>query len=161
MRTSKFPVIGAIVACIEKCYCHLNLSCLHDNCRHIKSVNRISCVDSWHNEHCPTYREVCPFGKSPKDPENHTLACQSWTPWIDNYYPTAQLNHYWTLSLADFLRKIHRGKGGSYSKRDGADFRNTGTPWHTKTHCFDSFAKSAAFISPEQRTLQCLRARSM
>lgn len=94
-------------------------------CRHIKSVNRVACVDTWHNEHCPVYRASCPFGQRPVDPENHTLACQSWTPWIDNYYPTAQLNHYWTLSLADFLRKIHRGKGGSYSKTDGAHFRGT------------------------------------
>lgn len=37
-----------------------------------------------------------------------------------------QLNHYWTLSLSDFLRKIHRGKGGSYSKHDGSQFRSTG-----------------------------------
>lgn len=89
-------------------------------------MNRVACVDSWHNEHCPGYTSDCPFGARPKDPENHTLACQSWTPWIDNNYPTAQLNHYWTLSLADFLRKIHRGKGGSYSKGSGESYRNTG-----------------------------------
>ena len=53
-------------------------------------------------------------------------ACQPWTPWIDNHYPIAQLNHYWTLSLSDFLRKIHRGKGGSYSKTNGESYRNTG-----------------------------------
>jgi hypothetical protein len=88
----------------------------------------VVCVETWHNEHCPSYTDAsqCPFGSRPKDPENHTINCQSWTPWIDNNYPTAQLNHYWTLSLADFLRKIHRGKGGSYSKQDGSQFRNTG-----------------------------------
>mmetsp|Transcript_1340 Transcript_1340/g.2173 ORF Transcript_1340/g.2173 Transcript_1340/m.2173 type:complete len:389 (+) Transcript_1340:54-1220(+) len=93
---------------------------------HIKSVNRVGCVELWHNEHCPNYRASCPFETRPKDPENHTLNCQPWTPWIDNNYPTAQLNHYWTLSLADFLRKIHRGKGGSYSKQDGSAYRHTG-----------------------------------
>jgi len=67
------------------------------------------------------------------------LACQPWTPWIDNHYPIAQLNHYWTLSLSDFLRKIHRGKGGSYSKTNGESYRNTGAYssflWQTLDKC--------------------------
>lgn len=92
---------------------------------HIKSINRVGCVDLWHNEHCPAYRDSCPYGIRPIDPQGHYLDCQPWTPWIDNYYPVAQLNHYWTLSLADFLRKIHRGKGGSYG-REGPSYRSTG-----------------------------------
>lgn len=67
----------------------------------MKSVNRIGCVDMWHNEHCPAYSDQCPskYGHKPIDPQGHYIECKPWTPWIDNYYPVAQLNHYWTLSL--------------------------------------------------------------
>jgi hypothetical protein len=48
------------------------------------------------------------------------------TPFVDNHYPIAQLNHYWTLSLTDFTRKIHRGYSGGAAK-SGDGMRSTGT----------------------------------
>ena len=96
--------------------------------RHVKSINRVACVDAFQNEHCPKYDETtCPaaLGNRPIDPQGHYIDCQPWTPWVDNYYPVVQLNHYWTLSLHDFLRKIHRGKGGSYAKNDVTQYRTT------------------------------------
>ncbi|RYH29447.1 hypothetical protein EON65_08465 [archaeon] len=94
---------------------------------HIKTVTRLTCVDHFVNEHCPTYRSDsdCPYGSRPIDPQGHYINCGPWTPWVDNHYPVAQLNHYWTLSLQDFLRKIHRGKGGSYAKGDGNEYRGS------------------------------------
>ena len=79
----------------------------------IKTISRIGCSKQWtNNEHCPGYIETCPFGHGELlDPEQRYIPCGPWTPWVDNKYPVAQLNHYWTLSLADYLRKIHRGKG--------------------------------------------------
>jgi hypothetical protein len=97
---------------------------MHEN-KHIKTINRIECADHWENEHCPQYKATCPFGSKAVDPQGHFIKCTYFTPWIDNNYPIAQLNHYWTLSLADFLRKIHRGKGGSYAKNTD-NFRSTG-----------------------------------
>ena len=103
-------------------------------------------MDSWRNEHCPVFVPTCPFGSNPKTPENRSIACLSYTPWIDNYSPNAQLNHYWTLSLADFLRKIHRGKGGSYSKTNGASFRNTGKFFKHATPNRVPFVEDHSFI---------------
>lgn len=97
---------------------------MHEN-PHIKTINRLECADHWENEHCPQYKATCPYGLKPVDPQGHFIKCGPWTPWVDNNYPVAQLNHYWTLSLTDFLRKIHRGKGGSYAKNTD-QFRNTG-----------------------------------
>lgn len=95
--------------------------------RHVKTMTRIGCVGHWANEHCPSYNDRCGhLGDMPLDPQGHYIKCSPWTPWVDNSYPVAQLNHYWTLSLSDFLRKIHRGKGGSYSKTEGAAYRHTG-----------------------------------
>lgn len=91
---------------------------------HIKTINRLECMDHFENEHCPVYTGKCPYGAKPMDPQGHVITCGPWTPWVDNYYPIAQLNHYWTLSLSDFLRKIHRGKGGSYAKNTD-NFRHT------------------------------------
>jgi len=73
----------------------------------------------------------CPFGHKLIDPQGHYFKSGPWTPWQDNSYPYAQLNHYWTLSLFDFLRKIHRGKGGNYPKysdqsRSTGEFHNHG-----------------------------------
>lgn len=84
-------------------------------------------MDHFENEHCPVFTKPtqCPYGVKPIDPQGHYISCSPWTPWVDNHYPVAQLNHYWTLSLQDFLRKIHRGKGGSYAKVSGEEFRNT------------------------------------
>ena len=96
---------------------------MHEN-EHIKTINRLECADKFVNEHCPNYKPKCPYGLKPIDPQGHYITCGPWTPWVDNYYPIAQLNHYWTLSLSDFLRKIHRGKGGSYAKNTD-QFRNT------------------------------------
>ena len=63
-------------------------------------------------EHCPGYTGQCGYGGGNLlDPEGRSIHCGPWTPYVDNAYPNAQLNHYWTLSLADYLRKIHRGKG--------------------------------------------------
>jgi hypothetical protein len=76
-------------------------------------------VDHFENEHCPVYtrRGQCPYGNKPIDPQGNYIACSPWTPWVDN--------HYWTLSLQDFLRKIHRGKGGGYAKSAGEEFRSS------------------------------------
>lgn len=95
-------------------------------------MSRVGCVELWHNEHCPKYSDLCPskYGQRPVDPEGRYIECKPWTPWVDNHYPVAQLNHYWTLSLDDFLRKIHRGKGGSYTKHNGSAYRSTGE-FHT------------------------------
>lgn len=92
---------------------------------HIKTISRIGCSKNWVNEHCPEYQPKCIYGHKPIDPVGRYINCGPWTPYTDNDYRGAQLNHYWTLSLADFLRKIHRGKGGSYAKNTD-QFRNTG-----------------------------------
>lgn len=91
----------------------------------IKTISRIGCSKRWSNsEHCPGYNE-CGWGHGELlDPEQRYIPCKAWTPWVDNKYPVAQLNHYWSLSLSDYLRKIHRGKGGSYPKNTD-QFRNT------------------------------------
>ena len=98
---------------------------------HIKTISRVSCVDRWVHDHAPNFKSGCPFGHKLLDPEGHYFKSGPWTPWVDNKYPNAQLNHYWTLSLFDFLRKIHRGKGGNYPKysdqsRSTGEFHNHG-----------------------------------
>lgn len=85
---------------------------MHEN-PHIKTISRVGCSDHWEIEHCPNFKKGCPYGDNPIDPQGRFIKCGPWTPWVDNDYRVAQLNHYWTLSLNDFLRKIHRGKGGS------------------------------------------------
>ena len=99
---------------------------------HIKIISRMSCYDHFVDEHSLKYKANCPFGQNVIDPQGHYFKPGPWTPWTANHYPIAQLNHYWTLSLFDFLRKIHRGKGGSYSKYGGssrhtAEFFSHGT----------------------------------
>ena len=98
---------------------------------HIKTISRVSCVERWVHDHAPNFKSDCPFGHKLIDPQGHYFKSGPWTPWTDNSYPYAQLNHYWTLSLFDFLRKIHRGKGGNYPKysdqsRSSGEFHHHG-----------------------------------
>lgn len=78
-------------------------------CGMVKTIARIDCVDTWKSPHFPVYKS-CPYTGGPMDPLGHVLRAGADTPYVDNsVYRVAQLNHYWTLSLAHFLRKIHRG----------------------------------------------------
>lgn len=80
--------------------------------KHVKTIARVMCAETWHNVHYPHYKHPCEnYGTKPVDPQGHQLVPDYFTPWVDNYYPEVQLNHYWTLSMLQFLRKIHRGIG--------------------------------------------------
>ena len=103
---------------------------------HIKTITRVSCVDRWVNDHAPNFKADCPFGEKLVDPQGHFFKASAFTPWVDNSYPNAQLNHYWSVSLFDFMRKIHRGKGGNYPRRGDqarhtGEFHNHGRPGRT------------------------------
>lgn len=91
---------------------------------HVKTVSRPGCVAKIYNPHFAELSPSCPQGVNPEDPEHHRLKSTYVTPWVDNHYPIAQLNHYWTTSLRDFLRKIHRGIGSDVSPEKGS-FRST------------------------------------
>jgi hypothetical protein len=78
---------------------------------HIKTIARTKCVETWPNVHYPIYQSSCQKYGKPVDPQGHRLTPDYHTPYVDNYYPIVQLNHYWTLSLSQFMRKIHRGIG--------------------------------------------------
>lgn len=92
---------------------------------HVKAISRITCVAQFERSgHCPRYIKSCPYGSMPRDTLEREFDCPFTEPFKGPDYPVAQLNHYWTLSLPDFLRKIHRGRGGrDFKHTDG--FRST------------------------------------
>lgn len=91
---------------------------------YLKTIGRLSCVESWASVHHPNYRASCPFGQNPIDPMGHFIKPAMKTPYTDNsQYAVAQLNHYWALSLAHFINKVHHGKGDA--TRTPASFHNT------------------------------------
>jgi hypothetical protein len=91
---------------------------------YIKTIGRVSCVENWASVHHPKYRASCPFGQNPIDPMGHYIKPAMTTPYADNsQYAVAQLNHYWALSLAHFINKVHHGKGDA--TRTPASFHNT------------------------------------
>jgi hypothetical protein len=93
-------------------------------CGLIKSITRPGCISKIYNPHFAELSPSCPQGTSPHDPEHHVIKSGYATPWVDNHYPIAQLNHYWTTSLRDFLRKIHRGIGSDVPPEKGS-FRSS------------------------------------
>lgn len=93
-------------------------------CSLVKSVTRPGCVGKIYNPHFMELSSSCPQGTSPHDPQHHKISSSPFTPWTDNYYPIAQLNHYWSTSLKDFLRKIHRGIGSDVAPEKGS-FRSS------------------------------------
>lgn len=93
---------------------------------HIKTIARVACVENWKQVHFPIYGHSCGnLGWNPIDPEGRYIAPDFKTPWVANWYPVAQLNHYWSLNLAQFVRKSHRGYGGDSDKTVGTH-RNSG-----------------------------------
>jgi hypothetical protein len=64
-----------------------------------KTIARVGCVKNWVDPHFPHFKGDCPYGV--KLPELFK----------ESGFQVAQVNHYWTLSLKHFLRKMHRGPG--------------------------------------------------
>jgi hypothetical protein len=76
------------------------------------------------------------------DPQGHRLIPDYHTPWVDNYYPEAQINHYWTLNMVQFIRKIHRGIGDTDESID--TYRSTNDLFHHQRQM--RFVKDYSFI---------------
>lgn len=91
----------------------------------LKSITRTSCIKGYGNPHVAYLSSTCSYSRHPVDPNHKSLNISSpVTSYQVRTYPVAQLNHYWSASYADFLRKMHRGKGMDQHKT-GGNFRTT------------------------------------
>jgi hypothetical protein len=79
-----------------------------------KTIARVGCVKNWVDPHFPNFRVDCPYG-------DKLLELYK-----ESTLEVAQVNHYWTLSLKHFLRKMHRGPG-SEKDRPSHEHRNRST----------------------------------
>eukprot|EP01033_Poteriospumella_lacustris_P014988 gene14988-10723_t len=92
---------------------------------HIKCLARPSCVDKVESPHYMTLFADCPFPKKTQTLSGITFPPAPTSAAAERHvssYPIAQLNHYWTTSVEDFMRKVHRGRG---VKQAGV-YRNSG-----------------------------------
>ena len=87
---------------------------------HVKSMTRLVCLEKIYNQHFGALTNKCPFGQQAVNPQGQRftttyavdLGAQDKDP--SYIYSLAQLNHYWALSLQDFVRKSHRGHRGVF-----------------------------------------------
>lgn len=89
---------------------------LHQRMRenyHVKSIARPNCVSKISSPHYMEVFETCPFDKRMMTLSRRKFPLSSVTTGIEKpaNYKIAQLNHYWSTSVEDFLRKVHRGRG--------------------------------------------------
>lgn len=73
----------------------------------VKTIARLSCLSVWKSNHYPLLLMLCPYSTMLQDAEGHKIAPASSS--MESTYRIAQLNHYYSLSLSDYLRKSHRG----------------------------------------------------
>jgi hypothetical protein len=75
-------------------------------------TGRVGCVQHWNQVHYPIYKQECEnFGHYALDPQGNYLDPLVYTPHFKdaNRFDTAQLNHYWSTNLPQFVKKSHRG----------------------------------------------------
>lgn len=99
---------------------------------HIKCLARPSCVNKVESPHYMSLFADCPYPKGTQTLSGITFAPAPTSAAAERHvssYPIAQLNHYWTTSVEDFMRKVHRGRG---VKKAGTC--NSPTPFCSLTH---------------------------
>lgn len=80
---------------------------------HVKSMARPACVEKINSPHYMDLFASCPYTPRITTISGKTFANSPVSHAADRHvnYDIAQLNHYWSTSVGDFMRKVHRGRG--------------------------------------------------